>query len=113
MGQEYVIRVNQDQIPKISELDEILKSLPHYYGVTRCDGSEAIEFRTQQTLDDISGMPDVSVSCCKRDIVICQFGDYKTTVLVLGFLVADFVSDAADEHVDVYMAGAESPGIER
>jgi len=112
MGCEYVIRVSRDQIPAIDSLDEILKRLPHYFGRIRYSQSEAIEFRLPETLKDLSGMPDVSVSCHNGDIVICQFGDSAIMAQILGTLAAEFVYDAPDEHVDIYMAGAEPPRLD-
>ena len=109
MGIEYVIRVNRDKIPEISQLNEILKRLPHYFAKKGNGSAAAIEFRTPQALKNLKGMPDVVVSRYRDDILICQYGDYEVMTQILGTLAAEFVSDASDEHIDIYMAGAEPP----
>mgnify|MGYP001801200186 CR=1 FL=1 len=52
--------------PTFFQLDEILKSLPHYFGGIQYKDSESIEFRSPQTLNKTSGMPDVSVHVIKE-----------------------------------------------
>lgn len=101
MGCEYLIRLDEedDEVSK-NVLEEMLKRLPDYYGRVQYPQNEAFEFRSADNLDPRE-MPDAYVVGSGRSIVICQCGDYSIMAQALGTIVAEFVSAARRERVEV------------
>ena len=103
MGYEYLVRIDPEDEPITEErLERILELVPNYYARVQYPGNVAFEFRTSSRLPAVADKwPDVYVIGDGRDIVICQFGDYATTIQVLGTLVEVLTSESRVERVTV------------
>lgn len=102
MGCEYLVRLDEQDGPtNVERLEEVLSRLPHYFGRVKYPNDDAFEFRTETRIEDTDSMPDLYVIARGGEINVCQNGDYLVTVQVLGAIVAEFVSEAKSEHIEV------------
>ena len=100
MSDEYIIRLDQNEsVPSAPYLEEILKTLPGYFGRVQYPEDVAFEFRSEGNRDP-KKMPDLAVICRSHDVVISSNGPAYLKE-VMAALVLEFVRDSRAEHIEV------------
>ena len=103
MGNEYQLQLDPGERGITDQrLEAILCKAPNYHGRVQYPHHCAFEFRTPETLTrGDHSMPDLYVIGQDHQVNICQYGDYDTTINVLGRLVDELVSEATFESITV------------
>jgi hypothetical protein len=103
MGYEYIIRISdQDEMPSIDYLTNILQDIPGYFGQVQYPNEVALEFRTDNNQNP-ENMPDLYIIINKKDIVVCS---HNAVILekVFATLVLDLVTELKSEGIEVLKA---------
>lgn len=107
MGSEYIIKLSDEDEPvSVHQLKEILCRVKYFYGLSHFKGTDFVEFRSENTKNDLESPPDVNVATSGREICICQFGDYEIAAQVIGVLSIELCSESNSEKIIIGVSGA-------